>query len=410
MSASHEPTDRVLPGLLTADLPGTGGQVRVRPKDFSVEEIPLYEPSGRGAHTFFQIEKRGIDTPRAIRLLAEALRVPAAAFSFAGLKDAQAVARQILSIEGLPPERVLRARVVGVRVLWARRHPKRLQIGELRGNRFAIRIRGVLPGALERANAILEVLARRGMPNGFGAQRFGYRQANHLLGQAMVRRDWAAFCEVLLGRPAPDEPDASRRAREAYQAGDLRSAQALWPPALREERAVLRALGAGAPPAEAALRLPQGVRRLYGAAYQSYLFNRLLSERLPTIDRLETGDLAIIHASDAFFLVEDAAREQERAERLEISPSGPLYGFKVRLAREAVGDREHGLLRAEGITRGDFRGVPGAYLVGERRAFRVPLEGLAVRQEGDDLLLRFALPRGAYATSLLREVIKREVA
>ncbi len=410
MSESGERDRGVFPGLLTADRPGTGGTVRARPEDFYVEEIPLYTPSGEGQYTFLGIEKRGIDTPRAIRALARALRVPPARFSSAGLKDAQAVARQVLSVEGLSPERVLRAQAPDVRVLWAERHPHRLKIGHLRGNRFAIRIRGVAPNALAQAQAVLEVLEGRGAPNGFGPQRFGLRRSNHLLGRAMVRRDWPAFCDALLGDPRADDPEEAREAREAYARGDLRRALDLWPRYLREEHEVLEALAGGATCEAAVGAMPRGLRRLFGAAYQAYLFNLLLDERLPAIDRLERGDLAILHAKGAFFLVEDPSAEQPRADRLEISPSGPLYGFKVRLAREEVGDREHGLLRSEGLRLDDFRKTRGAHMVGERRPFRVPLEEVGAEQEGSDLLLRFTLPSGAYATNVLREVTKTDVA
>jgi len=109
MISYEAPLAGVLPGLLTRDLPGTGGVVRAEPEDFYVEEIPLVAPSGAGAYTLVEIEKRGIDTPTAVRALARALRVPPSRIGYAGLKDAQAVARQILSVEGIAPERVLRA-------------------------------------------------------------------------------------------------------------------------------------------------------------------------------------------------------------------------------------------------------------------------------------------------------------
>ncbi len=408
MTAYETPLAGVLPGLLTRDLPGTGGTVRARPEDFYVEEIPLVAPSGAGPYVLVGVEKRGIDTPSAVRALARALRVPPARIAYAGLKDAQALARQVQSVEGLSPQRVLRVRIPEVRVLWAERHARPLRAGDLRRNRFVIRIRDVSPGARARARAVLDVLARRGVPNGFGPQRFVLRGDNHRLGRAMVRGDWPAFCDLLLGRPAPEDPDAAREARRAYARGDLRRALDLWPEHLREEREALAALAAGRAPERAAATLPRGLRRLFGAAYQAYLFNALLDARLPEIDRLEHGDLAIVHATDAFYPVEDPAAEQPRADRFEISPSGPLVGFKVRLAREGVGDREHGLLRREGVRPGDFRRVAGARLVGERRAFRVPLEAVEVVADGGDLVLRFALPPGAYATSVLREVTKTE--
>ena len=92
---------------LTEGLPGIGGQVRWSPEDFEVEEISLYEPAGMGSHTYFVVEKRGLSTFRAVGMIARTLGVPARQIGYAGMKDAHALTRQTLSVEGVPPERVL---------------------------------------------------------------------------------------------------------------------------------------------------------------------------------------------------------------------------------------------------------------------------------------------------------------
>ena len=92
---------------LTADLPGIGGRLKEEARDFIVEELPLYEPSGQGEHTFFEIRKEGLSTFQAVRTIAQALGVPPRRIGYAGLKDAQAITRQVLSVEGVPPAAVL---------------------------------------------------------------------------------------------------------------------------------------------------------------------------------------------------------------------------------------------------------------------------------------------------------------
>jgi tRNA pseudouridine13 synthase len=130
--------------------------------------------------------------------------------------------------------------------------------------------------------------------------------------------------------------------------------------------------------------------------------------RLGSLETLWTGDLAWKHDNGACFVVEDPAAEQPRAERFEISPSAPLFGYKVTLAQGQAGLLEHALLDKEQLQLASFRLTGGLGMEGERRPLRVPLAGVAVRQEGTDLLVSFSLPKGSYATSVLREIMKND--
>src|SRR5437762_14289492 len=85
---------------LTTDFPGIGGALKNRPEDFFVQEIPLYEPSGVGEHVYIEIEKIGLTTFDAIDQIARALRISSRDIGYAGMKDARAISRQILSIQG----------------------------------------------------------------------------------------------------------------------------------------------------------------------------------------------------------------------------------------------------------------------------------------------------------------------
>jgi tRNA pseudouridine13 synthase len=395
------------PPLLTADLPGTGGVIRRAPDDFVVAEVPAYAPTGSGEHVLFEIEKRGITTFAAIERLARALGLSQKLIGYAGLKDAQAVTRQWLSAERTTPEAVLAVEVSGVRVLSATRHRNRLKIGHLRGNRFSIRLRETLPGALSTARAIVRVLERRGLPNGFGPQRFGLHANSHLVGRSLLLQNATAALHYLLGDPHPDDAPAEQRARELADAGAYAEALTVWPFAsANAERRVLQALVGGRSPEQALRALPPHLTRLYVAAYQAYLFNRLLAPRVTQIERLADGDLAIKHANGAFFLVENAAIEQLRADALEISASAPLFSHRVRLAQGDPGEHERALLVEEGLTLDSFR-VPGLDLRGDRRPLRVSVSAVNVEDDGEGgLWLRFALPSGAYATSLLAEMTK----
>jgi len=158
---------------VTEGLPGLSGHIRTEPEDFLVEEVPLYRPEGVGDHVLFTLEKRGISTFESLLWLSKAVKVSEHKIGYAGLKDARAVTRQTMSVHRVPPARLLAVSHPCMRVLDAARHPTRVRIGHLLGNRFTIRIRGANLAHLDAAREALAVLVRRGVPNAYGVQRFG---------------------------------------------------------------------------------------------------------------------------------------------------------------------------------------------------------------------------------------------
>ncbi|HEY7746757.1 MAG TPA: tRNA pseudouridine(13) synthase TruD [Desulfuromonadales bacterium] len=391
---------------LTASFPGTGGSIKETPEDFLVEELPLYTPCGEGEHLYLTVEKRGLTTFDLLQQLSRALRVPEREIGYAGLKDARATTRQTVSVTGVRPEQAMALELAGVRVLAARYHRNKLRLGHLAGNRFEIRLRGVGEGALETALDVLHVLAQVGVPNLFGEQRYGSLGNSHLIGAALLRRNFAEAVAQIVGDPAKIGNERWRQGAEAFAAGDLAGALAALPSRMRDERRMIEALRDGRPAEEAVLTLPRKLLRLYLSAFQSALFDRLVAMRLGTLETLWAGDLAWKHDNGACFVVEDPAVEQPRADRFEISPSAPLYGYKVTLARGQAGLLERALLDKERLQLESFRLPGGLGMEGERRPLRVPLSGAAARQEEDDLIVSFSLPKGSYATSVLREIMK----
>jgi tRNA pseudouridine13 synthase len=396
--------------FLTQGIPGTGGCVRSEPEDFEVEELPLYPASGAGEHVYLTVEKRGISTREAVNRIARAAGVNPESFGVAGLKDARAVARQRISVAGVDPKKLLGLDVAGVRMLAAERHSNKLRMGHLAGNRFRIRVRGVASGSEEHARASLDLLARRGVPNRFGQQRFGERGDGHLAGAALVRGDHDEFLALALGRPSDLDPPAVGRSREAYEKSDLDAAIKLLPPHRREERNCLIALARGKKPAQAVRAVSKRHRIFLISALQSHLFNRVLEERMPDLDRLEPGDLAWKHDSGAVFRVprsqEAVDLESERAGRFEVSPSGPMFGYKMTEPEGRPGEIEAAVLAEAGLEPSSFRRPGGLRVKGARRPLRVPLGHPDVTADADDLIVTFALPPGSYATVVMGEVMK----
>ncbi|MCM2357715.1 MAG: tRNA pseudouridine(13) synthase TruD [Geobacteraceae bacterium] len=392
---------------LTSEIPGTGGIIKESPEDFLVEELPLYLPCGEGEHLYVTIEKRGLTTLEAIRRLGRALDVADREIGYAGMKDAVGVTRQTFSIPRVAPELLSSLELPGIRVLAAARHRNKLRLGHLAGNRFRIRVRGVAAGALEKAESVLAVLCARGVPNYFGAQRYGAQGNSHLIGRAFVRGEWREAFDLVIGDPAVVRDERWRAAIEAYRRGELEESARLFPGHCRTERDILQRLARRPDAWEKALHAIQPrLKKLYLSAYQSSLFDRLLEQRLNSFDRVTAGDLAFKHDNGACFLVTDAAAEEARAENFEISPTGPMFGCRMLLPEGEPRAMEEALLAAEGLDLSSFDLPGGLALDGERRPLRAPLREPSAEMEGEGLLLTFALPRGAYATSVLREIVK----
>jgi tRNA pseudouridine13 synthase len=401
----HQPDTGRSEAYLTGDLPGIGGVLKERVEDFRVEELPLYPPAGEGAHTFFEIQKVGLSTFQAVRMIAEALGVPPSQVGYAGLKDAQAITCQVLSVHGVPPDAVLALNAPGIDVRWAERHPRKLKVGHLRGNQFTIRVRGVDEAALTACEPILEVLSRRGVPNRYGSQRFGMRGDSARLGQAVVSKDPHRFLEAFLGRPRADESERVQQARSRFDSGRWEEALSLFPRAMPDERRALQTLVRTRDYKRAYRGLPKRLKIFLLSAYQSELFNRVLSARLQTLDRVYEGDLAMVHPRRSVFRVEDEAAEQSRARQFQISPTGPIFGYKMTPATGQMGRLEKAVLDAEGLSLEDFRVGDGIKARGQRRALRFQVHDPELWYD-DGVLLRFWLPRGCYATTFLAEIMK----
>jgi len=404
---------------LTTGLPGIGGRIKQHVDDFRVEEIPLYQACGSGTHVYFTVRKRGIPTPAAVERIARYMNVRPAEIGIAGMKDAQAVTTQQMSLEHADEAKLAGFRDRQVEIVSTARHTNKLRPGHLEANRFAIRIRGVTVDHLASAGKILDVLARRGVPNYFGPQRFGLRGDSAALGRALVTGDCDEFIAILFGRPLDCDPPDCRTARQAFDNGDLDAALAAWPRHYAHPRRPLAAYRKSAKSRRAQRAISavdKRMKRLYVSALQSAVFNDVLVRRIETIDKVLPGDLAAKTGSKAVFTVEDSPlqleTEQARADRFEISPTGPVPGYRSSLAAGRPGEIERDALTARGLQTEDFRHVDRLRVKGTRRPLRFKVEGLNISPAADDtgefLLLEFTAPSGCYATVLLRELMKNE--
>ncbi|MDX2130951.1 MAG: tRNA pseudouridine(13) synthase TruD [Planctomycetota bacterium] len=405
---------------VTPEQAGLGGVLKERPEDFLVDEIPLYQPSGEGEHIYLLVQKRGMSTMEMVQVVARHFGVRRAAVGYAGLKDKRAITRQVVSVHtpGKTFHEFPMLQHESVQVLWADMHANKLRPGHLKGNRFSVKIRGVPPTGVLTARAVLERLRATGVPNRIGEQRFGLLENNHLVGRELVKGDFEAAARELLGASA-EHPEMNTEARALFAEGRFREALMKYPPGARTELIVLNGLSQGLDAKRAFMRLDEPVLRYYLSAFQSAVFNDVLDARVidGTLGTLRTGDLAFKHINGAVFAVDEPTQaDPATAQRLatfEISPSGPMWGASMPLASGVVGEAESAALARVGVTPADLAAFDlraRGTLEGKRRPLRVPLidpevEG-GVDEHGAYVRCAFELPRGSFATVVMREVMK----
>jgi tRNA pseudouridine13 synthase len=321
-----------------------GGEFRAEPEDFVVEEIPAYELSGRGDHVYFLIEKRNLTSFEVMDLIGKAMHRKSLDIGCAGLKDKRGVTRQWMSLEHVSEDAIRNLNLAGVKILDVTRHRNKLRKGHLTGNKFAIVISGITRLDEAALGECLDELRSRGVPNYFGLQRLGADGSNAALGR-----------DIVLGKT--------------------------WGPRQKQ------------------------MRKLRISAYRSELFNRVLARRIGTYDKLLPGDLAFIHANGAVFAVANPEELEPRRIAFEISPSGPEYGHGGVEPGGEEGKIERETIEGEKIPPGTWENLR---MRASRRPLRVKAENLEWRKTGRGIELSFALRRGAYATSLIREILKHD--
>lgn len=348
--------DYLAPAIRVEELPlAFPGRTRVtarlkeRPEDFVVEEINNFEPTGDGPHLFLWVEKTDCPGGDLLNRLAVALDIPQSAIGYAGTKDRRAVTRQWLSV----PDTCLRTVEAGVdldgiRVLRHTLHQKMLRLGHLAGNRFRILLRGARADCLDDLTETGRLLASTGFPNFYGQQRFGATGQSLAQGLALLQDD---------GRPG--------RRMSRYQ------------------------------------------RRMAVSALQSALFNRYLLERMESglAFRVLPGDVMSKTETGGLFKVGDVTVEQPRLDAGETRITGPMYGHKFMSAEAEAGELEGRVLERAGLTTDSFK-VFARLARGTRRPLFIRPGDMEIAPDPDGIVVSFSVPRGTYATVMLRELVK----
>ncbi len=406
--------------------PGIGGRLKAEAEDFVVEELSSEPPKVVGGdRTVARIRTRNWETNRVVREMSRRLAVSRKRIRFAGTKDKRAITTQLFQFD-VPEDRVRSLRLADVEVLETWTTDRELEIGDLRGNRFRIVVRDLAVGEKGASPAIaatatqLELLG--GFPNFFGLQRFGsVRPITHVVGRHIVRGEFKEAVDAYVANPIRGEGEDAYDARQELAAsGDYAAALKAMPDVMGFEKAMLNYLVRRPGDYVGALgELPFNLVMMFVHGYQSYLFNRVMSERmrrgLPIHEPL-VGDLVLPVGKEGLpdperplpceVTNEEKMRRQVRDGKAFVS--GILFGSEVAFAGGPGGDIEREVVAAEGLKPEDFviPRIPRLSSKGMRRALVASVGALRWSVTGDAATFEFDLTKGAYATSVLREFMK----
>lgn len=377
--------------------PGIGGTIKQLPDDFVVEEISpdrkvividSKHESGenfKGEFTHCTLQKYNWDTMRAVREISKRLHISQNRIGFAGTKDKRALTTQRISIYNVPVESLIKIKIKDISLGNFRYGDDKIDLGDLWGNRFTATIRNINKNLnsdeiKKRTNQIFDEL-KYGFPNFFGVQRFGtVRPITHLVGKEILKGNFKKavmiyLCDIYEG----ENPEALNARKKLAETKDFKEALKYFPRHLGYEVSVLNYLAKHPGDYHKAIQvLPKKLKMMFVHAYQSFIFNTALSR----------------YIKGGFYV-----------ERL------PLVGYKT-----VPDEISSEILDAEGITPGNFKinYMKDLSSKGMIRECFVPVYDFKILGAGEDelnqernkIIIQFSLPKGCYATSLLREFMK----
>jgi tRNA pseudouridine13 synthase len=414
---------------LTA-LPGVEGKVRVNVDDFHVTELPLFPPKKEnGIFTIAEVSARNWETHLLVQELAHRLHFSQRRISFAGTKDKRAWSTQLMSFERVSPELLSQVNIKDVTLQNMYQSDTPVRIGSLRGNHFEITIRNLDPSITPEhiATLISPLEQLGGFPNYYGIQRFGaIRSITHLVGKYIVQGDFENAVMSYVAHPMQGEHESTYALRaDLEKTRNYTKAFHAYPESLHFEKALLNKLIQT--PSDfrgALLELPKNLLLMFINAYESLLFNKILSERMRRslpINQAIIGDLiAPIRkdiVTDEYLPVTESNLEKVNAQLVKKKAvvTGLLLGYDAVFARGEMGEIEHRIVEDEHIDPRDFiiPEIPFLSSGGTRRALVASLSSLQWTLHLDQyfenrqaLTLQFDLPKGCYATCFLREIMK----
>ena len=337
------------------------------PRDFVVEELPLYEFSGEGEHLILFVRKKNLSTNEMVGQIARYLGIKNRDIGYAGLKDKHAMTKQYISIHKKHEEAMENFNFEGIKVVSKTYHNNKIRIGHLKGNRFYIKVKKVNPTSAIKIDEALKNIAENGMPNYFGYQRFGNDGDNHILGEKLAK-----------GEARERNPRVKKLLINAYQSHLFN----LWLSRRLEINSLVNSFETKE--LEGLLNMPNDAVK------------KMKEQKHPF--KLMSGDLMEHYPKGKLFEYEATEHDIERFNTHDISVTGLLCGTKVRVAEGQAGEIEKAFndeINADGTRR--FAWV-----------YPTDIEGRFNKVEAQ-YEMNFTLPKGSYATVLIEEIAKKKI-
>ncbi len=393
----------------TTSFAGTGGSIKQGSEGFRVSELvdeslassisPTFDDRHR--YPLYVLEKHDIDSNHALFEIERERRMK---LRVMGIKDAKAVTTQYACSDRVMRDAPAELKTKHTRLTLKGFTRRPLAKEFLAGNRFEITI---YESRSQDLSGLLQEIGKVG--NFYGLQRFGSKRlVTHLVGREIVRRNFGRAVELLLSYTTEYDTPASKEIRsKSADPGNYRQVLKMLPRGMDIERQVLSALVAGKDAVSALRAVPITIRRLFVQAYQAYIFNKCLSTAVMNGEDLlqpATGDLCFEMEGPATFGRIIKYDPASRAKKMV--PAIRMAGYTFQPGKGRFENITKAILQEEGVTAKDFY-VKEMQELSHQGGFRqAPLWCMDFSYSKNPLVVSFQLPKGSYATTLLREIIK----
>ena len=410
---------------------GIGGKLRTIPEDFYVSEISKYPPiNNKGKYVIGDVTVNNWETNHLVSEISKKLHISRKRIQFAGTKDKRAVSKRLMSFYNISCEELKNIRIKDVEIDNIYRTNKPVKIGSLLGNRFEIKIRNIKLKSEKLDNDLIYFLKRNtGFPNFFGIQRFGIiRPITHIVGKNIVNCNYKNAVMTYIANPIKEENENEYNLRSNLEKTlDFSEALKLYPKHLRYEKAILNVLVNNSDDYITALKeLPNNLLTMFIYAYQSYLFNKILSLRIKNklpLNSAIIGDIILpirnnVYEKEINVTNSNISKVNKQISKGKAFVSALLLGSDSKFSNGEMGEIEHKIINEEKIDPRDFiiPDIPHLSSSGSRRAIYAFARNLDFKiiqdniNKGKHMInLNFELNKGSYATSFLREIMKTNV-
>jgi tRNA pseudouridine13 synthase len=416
--------------LFLTQTEGIGGKLRTIPQDFIVEEISKYPNEKKeGNYSIAEITTINWETNHLIKELSNKLHISRKRINFAGTKDKRSKSKRLMSFFKVDNKKLNEISLKDVEINYLFQSDKPIKIGNLIGNKFDINIRDIKNKKISQIeNIYSKIKENGGFPNYFGIQRFGViRPITHIVGKYIVKGDFKKAVMTYIGNPMNGEDKLTYRLRkELEETLDFSTALKSYPKHLSFEKSMLNKLVVNSSDFVSALKeLPKNLLTMFIYAYQSYLFNKIISKRISKnipINQAIIGDIIYPIKKNEIenrmipvskINIEKVNKEIKKGKAFI---TGLLYGSHSIFSKGEMGEIEKSIIEEEGIDYRDFiiSEIPFISSKGSRRSIIAVVNNMDYSMRKDDfndkdyLNIKFELNKGCYATSLLREFMKSD--